>query len=266
MNQVGNIILVFSALFLLSGFNYHQEKKAALIGPNCWNAVLVADGILQHHRYVNDKEFAFYMKSPLCRALNNSENRITGDIGSISLKSKIPRGADGVEHAFVYFDENLIYSKKNPQPQNLFKLSPANDLWDSFSLTPESSCFLNKSHPDCKVRTTFYRCQNLEAYLNKQSDKINNSLLALKSFEKIELQIENFVMNKMIDTDSILQNMNHFDFTLNTTVTDQLIKQILILRIDSIIDQFRALKDDYPELQTILEPELTRLKQRLNNI
>lgn len=276
MNQVGFVkilILFFSTLFLLTGFNYQHEKKAELIGPNCWNASLVASRVVSYHRYINDKEFAFYMKSPLCRALSNEEARLTGDIGSISLKSKIPRGAGGVEHAFVYFNETLIYSKKNPLPQHTFKLSPISDLRDSFSLIPGSNCFLNQSHPNCKVRTTFYRCQGLEDYLVSRVSRKNDSILALQLFEKIEMHTENLVMKKMINTESMQQSMSELQALLETSNSaqemsdaDKLIWQVLFVRVNSVIDQFRALRDDYPQLLSVFEPELWRIQQRLLQI
>jgi len=236
--------------------------KTLLSGPNCWNATLAATNILPYHRYVNAEEFIFYMKSPLCRPILNQETRKYGDIGSISIKSKIPRGQDGAEHAFMYVNESSNYSKKNALSRNPFALSSIEELFKTYDLEPESECFLNQSASHCDVRTTFYRCQSMDTYL-AQTSTSEELIKALTYLEEIEKQIEELVMHDRVDSITLLKNSKLVQDILKLSPfkneNDLFLKKVFIVRLNSIDNQLKAIRDE----STI---NLSHIEDNLNNL
>lgn len=237
--------------------------KTLLSGPNCWNATLTATNILPYHRYVNAEEFIFYMKSPLCRPLMNQEARKYGDIGSISIKSKIPRGQDGAEHAFMYVNESSIYSKKNALSRNPFAMSSIEELFKTYDLEPDKECFLNQSAPGCEVRTTFYRCQSMDTYL-AQTSTSEDLIKALRFLEEIEKQIEELVRHDRVDSMTLFKNSKIVQDILRLSPfkneNDLFLKKVFIVRLNSIDDQLRAIRDESTINLSEIEDNLKNLK------
>lgn len=230
------------------------ELKPQMMGPNCWNSVLVATKILPHMRYTKDKEFNFYMKSPICRILKNSEVRQAGDIGSIILKSKIPRGMDGIEHSFVYINNKLIYAKKNPSIHSSYDIYPIELLKNDYNINVNSNCFSNEYNPACEVGAQFHRCMSFEDYLNKQQNVSENIRNVLKLSDQIDNAIEKIVLYKRLPPNElkseIIKIKNLLGIGVNSD-SDKFILQSIYLRLDSMIDQLRAISDVYsaPELE-----------------
>lgn len=86
-------------------------------GANCWNLALMMKGLLPAFRTVEDDEFAFYMRPPLCDKVPADKSPQPGDIGSLQWDGKHI-------HAFMYISENLGYSKNDAGPMSPFEVVP----------------------------------------------------------------------------------------------------------------------------------------------
>lgn len=256
---------------LISHANKFNGVNSKLDGPNCWNTTLVASGILSSRRYVNDKEFIFYMNSPLCIKLNKSDKKITGDIGSIAFKSRFIRGAEGIDHAFVKLNGDQILSKKNPFKSTPISIIQFDDVLKDYELNKYDECYLDDSKEECNIIISYYRCQSLNNYLSKEID-ISSDIVALKSsLDNLESELEKLVMDKILNFEK-LQNLllalhsklDKIPLTNRSNLNEKnkILLSLFRVRIDSIIDQVRILKEDYPDFSQQSEKELVVIRNK----
>jgi hypothetical protein len=124
-------------------------------GPNCWNLSLVMAGLLPAIRESSDKEWDFYLSSPLCRELDPNEPLKMGDLGSIEA-----RGEDNKSHihGFIYVSSEMVYSKNGLSISSPYKLQPLKNMNEVYEIgeMPEGECR--------------YHCgpQTLSKFLNKE--------------------------------------------------------------------------------------------------
>ena len=140
-------------------------------GPNCFNLSLVMSQVLQSIRYSPPEELAFYIKSPLCRMLENSEKREAGDLGVMYFSSKKP-----VEeyHAFVYLSETLGFSKNGDGTlkRSSFSLQSLDKIYDTYDIPTEPQCQQNKlkQPSSCGQAVSYVRCRSLASYLAQRPE------------------------------------------------------------------------------------------------
>jgi len=145
----------------------HVQKYQGLTanegGPNCFNMSLVMSKILPNHRYSSEEEFAYYMRPPLCRSLKAGEARKPGDVGAI-------RNQEGVEHAFIYINERVAYTKNSGADLYPYTLQPVQAMRQIFA-----------------GGTTFFRCQTMKEYLKNNpntSAELKNIYRGANQFDR----------------------------------------------------------------------------------
>ncbi len=151
-------------------------------GPNCWNLSLVMTGILPQLRYSTPEEMDFYMNPPLCRALQNGEDRKPGDIGAI-------RYGNGEEiHGFIRVTDNISYSKNGYVKQSPYELQSQKNVYDAYGINNmPKNCLDNRIDENCYSGVEFYRCISMKEYLKNTSDQDDGQLeKAVKNLDKLD--------------------------------------------------------------------------------
>jgi hypothetical protein len=138
--------------------NLFHGVKAGRWGPNCWNTALVSNKILAAPGFTSPEEMAFWMKSPLCRALGGGELPRPGDIIAI-------RDQAGEEmHGFVYLTSELSFSKNYLTAAAPYALQSPEEVYQEFPVEP--ACRLpGNPAPGCAARSDYFRCSSLADYL-----------------------------------------------------------------------------------------------------
>jgi hypothetical protein len=168
----------------------YQDVLPKHNGPNCWNLSLVMRDILPGLRYSSADEMAFYMSPPLCRSLNNDEERKAGDVGAI----RINRGNKFREsHGFIYISDKIAYSKNGYTNHSRYSLQTYENVLDVYEVDKDQKCRQNKIDPDsdCNNAVSFYRCISINQYLENSENvpnEILNSLNQIQNFERCSLQ------------------------------------------------------------------------------
>ncbi|MFS4458609.1 hypothetical protein [Bdellovibrio sp. HCB2-146] len=157
----------------------YQGVAAKEEGPNCYNLALVMKGILPALRFSPSDEMSFYMRPPLCRALNDNEQRKPGDVGAIR-----EAGINAEVHGFIYIDENVAYTKNGNEIQP-YMLDSFKELVKGYALTENPACWTSAKSkpPECKKTVSYFRCDSMEDYLKKNPDL---SPEILKIFDQVE--------------------------------------------------------------------------------
>lgn len=96
-----------------------QGLTSQLGGPNCWNFALKQAGLIPSLRESNEKEFDFFMSSPLCQKLSIGEVPRPGDIGSIENHSD---DSSRLMHAFIHVSPKMVYAKHSISTDSPFGL------------------------------------------------------------------------------------------------------------------------------------------------
>ncbi len=137
--------------------NRMHGVKAGRWGPNCWDTALVSDKILSAPSFTSPEEMAFWMKSPLCRAVGVREVPRPGDI--IALRDQ----AGEEVHGFIYLTEELSFSKNYLTVAAPYALQSPDDVYAEFPVDKE--CRNPGSSAACAVRSDYFRCSTLQDYL-----------------------------------------------------------------------------------------------------
>jgi hypothetical protein len=226
------------------------------IGPNCHNLVLVMAGILPGLRNVSSNEFIFYINSPLCKPLENDQQRMPGDIGAIR---KIQPSGEEESHAFIYISDKIAYSKngfgnKNDSP---YALQSFNYVLDEYDVPNKKECHQNKidRNPACPSALSFYRCESVEEYLKNTNSIPNELIIALKEIKKFETCTlgPSLIQGRILNPKNT-QNLKDVTLTLINFLETQKREEIkneknsfvllsLQLRLDSIVKQLQYVED-----------------------
>lgn len=156
-------------------------------GPNCWNLSLVMSNILPAMRYSTPEEMNFYMRPPLCRALNDNEKREPGDIGAIRQISGF--GKHEEHHGFIYIDEKIAYSKNGFSSMAPYELQTLDKVYATYDVPSMAGCRqnrINDKSSHCGKAVSFYRCDSMESYLQKNPnipDQVRDSFKNMEAAE-----------------------------------------------------------------------------------
>ncbi|HNT97782.1 MAG TPA: hypothetical protein PKK31_05915 [Elusimicrobiales bacterium] len=125
--------------------------RAGRWGPNCWNAALVASGILAAPRFTSPEEMTFWMASPYCRALGAGETPLPGDIIAV-------RDRDGAEvHGFIHLTEELSFSKNYLTAAAPYELQSPEAVYAEFPV-PQACRPPGRAPAACPARSEYFRC------------------------------------------------------------------------------------------------------------
>jgi hypothetical protein len=162
------------------------------VGPNCHNLVLVMKDILPALRSVTTNEFVYYMNSPLCRALENDEKRLPGDVGAIR---SIEQFGQSEDHAFIYISDKIAYSKNGfgNDKKAAYALQSYDYVLNYYNVPQKKECNQNKidRNSKCLVALSFYRCSSVQDYLKNTDDvpaQLMDSVNKVRTFEKCSLE------------------------------------------------------------------------------
>lgn len=166
----------------------HLNTNPEHSGPNCWNSALNLAGILPALRLSPADEMAFYMRSPLCRPLQNNETRNSGDIGAIR---QFDESGTKEVHGFIYISDNLAFSKDNYSFLTSYELISLDNLLDFWSVPKKNNCRTNQFETSsCGRATTYFRCSSLEEYFSQHTDIPRDAIKLFEDLAVIERALE----------------------------------------------------------------------------
>ncbi len=225
--------------------HFLQDFKTAFSGPNCWNTALRLSGLVQFARYSSPDEMAFWMNSPYCRELSESEQSLPGDIVEIrSVKPDQSQFFDEV-HGMIYLSDDLVFSKNTSSRMSAYGIQRASLVYQTFRVD-NPKCWKVQGRPnDCSKWANHYRCVGSEHdRISFEKENIDFAVLSSK-VKKIESIFSEYVMyghgdyekNKAIIEgqlaeieNRILNNKNEFDQTA-------FFFQVLLLEVNSLKSQ-----------------------------
>lgn len=260
----GNRCAVDSTKCLPEHVQKYQGVNPEVAGPNCWNLALVMSKILPNHRYTNEKEFLYYMRPPLCRALKNGEERKPGDVGAMWDANS--GNFKDQTHGFVYINQNVVYSKNGLLPMNAYSVQSLTRMSEIFGVETESKCFSNQRNDNCEIGTSFFRCQSMNEYLAKSKNIPTELKEAFHESEKFDDCFEKFEMSGAPLTNEATQNIRQTGAALAQYLQEQRDKSpqpkanseeefmlgALQVRLGSLYDQLDNL-GDYPNEKNEVE-------------
>lgn len=223
-------------------------------GPNCWNLALVMKNILPALRYSSAEEMNFYMTSPLCRQLNDGEEKIPGDVGAIRQASYT---GPAEYHGFIYVSEDVAYSKNGFDKHNPYSLMPLDDVFKIYQVDESKDCRKNELSLECGTGTAYFRCMSMEEYL-KTHQTPKKVITAMKDVDKFDrcLQGNTFTSRPLTSEakKSLVDSLNVIsNYLFDETEADQkselsseenkFLLGSLNLRISSIISQLDGNND-----------------------
>lgn len=223
-----------------------------LSGPNCWNLSLVMSDLLPHLRYSSPEEMNFFMAPPLCRALNNGEERRPGDVGAI----RTGRGEE--VHGFIYVSDEMSYSKNGFSNQSPYELQTLNKVYEVYGIDDaDPKCLANQMASSCSVGVDYFRCSSMKEYLEEVAKEepqkktqqvipyIDNldCLASNMAFDRTTLLNET-VMKTFTDTVDALNAYVGQELKGRTPASlddvDQFILASTQVRLNSILDQLQV--------------------------
>ncbi len=162
---------------------HYQDVSAGRWGPNCWNTVLVASEILPVTRFSPPEEMSFWMSSPLCKAVPESEMPQPGDIVAVRDSKK-----DEV-HASIYITDELFFSKNAVMTSASYQLQSSIGIFAIFPVP--FACRHRFGNPtDCSTYVNYYRCSSFADYSRNQNIILTDRY---KELETLILQQEQMV-------------------------------------------------------------------------
>ncbi len=152
----------------------YQDINAGRWGPNCWNTVLLASKILPVARFSPPEEMNFWMTSPLCKEVHESEMPQPGDIAAI-------RDSNLNEvHASVFITEELSFSKNALTTLASYQLQSSIGIFSIFPV--QFTCRHRNGNPsDCPTYVNYYRCSSFADYTKNQNLTLSDRYLQLEA-------------------------------------------------------------------------------------
>lgn len=169
-----------------------HDKSTIHDGPNCFNTALNSVGLLQSIRHSTQEEIDFFTRPPFCREIKVKSDLEPGDL--ILIRGS---GVPSEMHAFIYINDDLVFSKSRFSIQFPYELVSSEWVFSIFALgkiaKPECRLANDISKSDCPVRAQYYRCQNYEESLKEELKNRNEkSMQQLRNlFFESKVQIEN---------------------------------------------------------------------------
>ncbi|MBY0416250.1 MAG: hypothetical protein K2Q18_18900 [Bdellovibrionales bacterium] len=235
-------------------------KYSGYEGPNCWNLALVMKGILPGLRFSTKEEMAFYLNSPLCRNLEEGEERRPGDVGAIR---ELVNNKAYEFHGFIYISDKIAFAKNGETYESSYDLQTLNNVFASYQMSSKEECYGNRINLNslCMNATSYFRCESLDAYLSKRapiSMDLKEIIQATSNYEKCNLEpflvdgkvLSDKATNAFINTTKALVKYTENQIKKNQKLSDEekFIVTSLDLRMRSISEQFKkAYKSEYAE-------------------
>ncbi|MBF0313398.1 MAG: hypothetical protein HQK50_12555 [Oligoflexia bacterium] len=166
-------------------------------GPNCFNAALVASQILPYFRLSDDKEFKFWVNSPLCRKLSYEEEKRPGDV--VAIRESVV--GEYEVHPFIYLTEELAYTKNGYRNDDMpYALMPVSEIMQTYNVRKE--CYTKQpTNEECWRYATYYRCDTLPEYAKKQG-------------REFKLEKSEGLFSQQQELKNIVQTINEIDHDL----------------------------------------------------
>lgn len=222
-----------------------QDVDAGRWGPNCWNAVLVASKILPVLRFTPPEEMSFWMASPLCRPIAESEMLQPGDIAAIR------EGGQGEVHASIFVTEELYFSKNALTTSASYRLQSSLGIFNLFPVP--FSCRHSVGQPmNCPAFVNYFRCtsfanyiqahkiaftpryQELEAIILEQEQIISKITFEWKKNPPLQLESPQLIREAQLKMNRIRNEVVNRAGDISTTADQRLLWNGLKFRIDGL--------------------------------
>lgn len=234
---------------IISGLATAATPVVGVNGPNCLNAAMVSTGLSKAYRYASNGEMQTMLHSPLCRPLQNGEKRAVNDIGLILDNG--PFATPGIiSHAFVLVSQDQVFEKHGYSKNDLYQIVNLQNVLKEYQFDQNPVCRQNQfDRKACRMGTDFYRCDNLEHFINTHKSKIRTYTLGFfRQLEKIEQKLQDnmaasdFTRNKKLEIARDLQFLasKMVDVDDTKVVEETLIYNIIANRFVSIAGQLNA--------------------------
>ncbi len=223
----------------------YQDVDAGRWGPNCWNAVLVASKILPVLRYTPPEEMSFWMASPLCRPISETELLQPGDIAAIR------EGGQGEIHASIFITEELYFSKNALTTSSSYRLQSSLGIFNLFPVP--FACRHSVGQPtNCPTYVNYFRCssfsdytrahhisftpryQELEALILEQEQIISKITFEWKKNPPLQLESPQLLREAQLKMNRIRNEVVNRAGDISTSVDQRLLWNGLKFRIDGI--------------------------------
>jgi hypothetical protein len=139
-----------------------QNFKTAFSGPNCWNTNLRLSHLEEFSRFSKAAEMSFWMNSPYCREVSDSEKSFPGDIIAIRALNPNPVSSAALAfeeiHGMIYISEDLVFSKNTSSRMSSYGIQRASLVYQNFRTTDPGCMKIQGQPAGCPVWTNHFRC------------------------------------------------------------------------------------------------------------
>lgn len=200
--------------------NAHPEHG----GPNCWNAALVGTKLIPALRHTTAAEFNFWLRSPLCRIVQDHETLEAGDIAALRKHKDAPY-IYTEWHGFVYIAEGIAFSKNGRDKRQNFRILDTAEILQTYEINPKNAACLRKNveKPEgCEKWITYYRCQPIGTYLKEKQSLMSPRVKQARStLHKFELALQKYLMKNSASlpkelADEYARNLNEIKIESNS--------------------------------------------------
>lgn len=218
------------------------RKKSEYYGPNCWNSVLVANGLLPAIRFSNSEEVDFVYKN-FCKQVTELSKISPGHVFRIFNDKKEDF------HSFIYISPNFSFSKDGPESKNNYQIENTDQIFKKYGIQEDCFGLDQKISQTCFEKIEVYDCSKTK---NLNFNRGKHSFL-VKLVDELEIKlgylIENYRNDKSLDKKALmirqlLQNQKTLIFIVNEILNENIESEndknemiFLYLRLDSIAEQ-----------------------------
>ena len=137
-----------------------QDFKSSWNGPNCWNTTLFLTQLNSVIRFTSDQEMSFWMDSPYCRELAETETAQPGDLIAIRRSQPIAQRQFEEVHGMIFISEALVFSKNTSSSMSSYHIQRGSLIYQNFHVD-DSDCLKVKGHPSrCHIWANYFRCKS----------------------------------------------------------------------------------------------------------
>ncbi len=210
-------------------------------GPNCWNTALYMSGVVDVIRFTNDREFNFWMNSPLCTELEKDAPVLPGDL-------IVERGESGEQHVSVAISDEILFEKIGFEKSLQYQLTTTPEMTPEQSEAGGKFCGRVKGQrpKECNLGWyNYYRCQSINEYIKNNPKTTPPEFVQYnQSMDQIECNLQNQIkssgsasMDSFAETNlAIVQNLAAAE---SKKSPDNFFWKSLIHRADSLRSQIK---------------------------
>lgn len=172
---------------------YLQGYKTVFNGPNCWNSALNLSGLIHFARYLSPDEMTFWLRSPYCRELSESERTLPGDI--VEIRNLKPENSLAFEeiHGMIYLTDELVFSKNTSSHMSPYGIQRSSLVYQSFRVDDPKCRKIQGQKNNCIKWANHYRCRSADddrSLFEKENNEFGDLFFELR---KIEATISAYV-------------------------------------------------------------------------